>query len=198
MSDFSVTASAGLRASWLHIRSALAETPKAPSCTRHLPPVRGGGAEAATGLGAGLDAGFGAGAAASVNGAGTGAAASVRALTRAGARARAGAGAGAGAAATVSALAVSAAAGDWVQSHTNGWLVPAGNTDALVRVAVELAQSPTLLAQAREQARARVAHLDWQQIALQVEALMLQAAGASPSLDSVLRPAMAQRSAPLL
>ena len=68
-----------------------------------------------------------------------------------------------------------AAASDWVQSHTNGWLVPAGNADALVRVAVELAQSPTLLAQAREQARARVAHLDWQQIALQVEGLMLQA-----------------------
>ena len=66
------------------------------------------------------------------------------------------------------------------------------------RRAVELAQSPSLLAQARDQARSRVAHLDWQQIALQVEALMLQAAGASPSVDSVLRPAMVQRSAPLL
>jgi glycosyltransferase involved in cell wall biosynthesis len=91
-----------------------------------------------------------------------------------------------------------AAASDWVQSHTNGWLVPTGQEAAFVRVAVNLAQTPSLLAQAREQARSRVAHLDWQQIALQVETLMLQAAGASPAVDTLLRPAMAQRSAPLL
>jgi len=91
-----------------------------------------------------------------------------------------------------------AAASDWVQSHTNGWLVPAGNTDAIVRVAVELAQSPTLLAQAREQARARVAHLDWQQIALQVEALMLQAAGAVSSQETGRRLDLSQPSAPLM
>ncbi|MDO9133245.1 MAG: glycosyltransferase family 1 protein [Hydrogenophaga sp.] len=91
-----------------------------------------------------------------------------------------------------------AAASDWVHSHTNGWLVPEGQEAAFVRVAVTLAQTPSLLAQAREQARARVAHLDWQQIAMQVEALMLQAAGASLLVDTVLRPAMAQRSAPLL
>lgn len=91
-----------------------------------------------------------------------------------------------------------AAAGDWVQSHTNGWLVPAGQDAAFVRVAVNLAQSPWLLDQAREQARSRVAHLDWQQIAMQVEDLMLQAAGASPTVDAVLRTVMTQRSAPLL
>ncbi len=91
-----------------------------------------------------------------------------------------------------------AAASDWVQSHLNGWLVPAGQEAAFVRVALTLAQSPSLLAQAREQARSRVAHLDWQQIAAQVETLMLQAAGAFPAVDTVLRPATAQRSAPLL
>ncbi|MDP1688095.1 glycosyltransferase family 1 protein [Hydrogenophaga sp.] len=91
-----------------------------------------------------------------------------------------------------------AAAGDWVQSHVNGWLVPAGHEEAFVRVAVDLAKSPAMLALAREQARARVAHLDWQQIALQVEALMLQAAGASTALETVLRPAMPQGAAPLL
>lgn len=78
-----------------------------------------------------------------------------------------------------------AAAGDWVQSHVNGWLVPAGQDAAFVRVAKDLAQSPTLLSQARDQARARVAHLDWQQIAMQVESLMLQAAGAVPMLGKV-------------
>lgn len=82
-----------------------------------------------------------------------------------------------------------AAASDWVQSHTNGWLVPAGHEAAFVSVAVNLAQSPALLAQAREQARSRVAHLDWQQIAMQVEALMLQAAGAS--LDTLTTPSKA-------
>ena len=70
-----------------------------------------------------------------------------------------------------------AAASDWVQSHTNGWLVPAGQEAAFVRVAVDLAQSPSLLSQARDQARSRVAHLDWQLIAMQVETLMLQAVG---------------------
>jgi glycosyltransferase involved in cell wall biosynthesis len=91
-----------------------------------------------------------------------------------------------------------AAASDWVQSHTNGWLVPAGQEAAFVRVAVDLAQSPSLLAQARDQARSRVAHLDWLQIAMQVETLMLQAAGASSTQDTPLHPGMVQRSAPLL
>jgi glycosyltransferase involved in cell wall biosynthesis len=85
-----------------------------------------------------------------------------------------------------------AAAGDWVQSHTNGWLVPAGQDAAFVRVAVNLAQAPTLLAQAREQARSRVNHLDWQQIATQVEALMLKAAGAPSTVNTLLRPAVVQ------
>lgn len=76
-----------------------------------------------------------------------------------------------------------AAAGDWVQSHSNGWLVPAGHEDAFLSVAVELAQNPSRLVAAREQARARVAHQGWQQIALQVEALMLQAMGAPPSMN---------------
>jgi glycosyltransferase involved in cell wall biosynthesis len=91
-----------------------------------------------------------------------------------------------------------AAASDWVQSHVNGWLVPAGHDAAFVRVAVTLAQAPALLAQTREQARARVAHLDWQQIALQVEALMLQSAGAHPSSAALHSPSMVQPSAPLL
>jgi glycosyltransferase involved in cell wall biosynthesis len=91
-----------------------------------------------------------------------------------------------------------AAAGDWVVSQSNGWLVPAGEVAAFVRVAVSLAQSPSLLVQARDQARARVAHLDWQQIAMQVEALMLQATGAASTVNAVPRRALAQRSAPLV
>jgi glycosyltransferase involved in cell wall biosynthesis len=80
-----------------------------------------------------------------------------------------------------------AAASDWVHSHTNGWLVPEGQEAAFVRVAVTLAQTPSLLAQAREQARACVAHLDWQQIAVQVEALMLRATSSSISADVLQR-----------
>lgn len=80
-----------------------------------------------------------------------------------------------------------AAAGDWVQSHTNGWLVPEGQEAAFVRVAVTLAQTPALLAQARAHARARVAHLDWQQIAMQVEGLMLRATSPSTSADVLQR-----------
>ncbi|MDM7942366.1 MAG: glycosyltransferase family 1 protein [Hydrogenophaga sp.] len=90
-----------------------------------------------------------------------------------------------------------AAASDWVQSHANGWLVPAGQQEAFMRVAADLARTPSLLAQAREQARARVAHLDWQQIAMQVESLMLQAMDPSTSADAVPRPAMAHGPAPL-
>lgn len=68
-----------------------------------------------------------------------------------------------------------AAAAEWVQTGVNGWTVPAGDAQAYVQTAVDLAREPRRLAEAAEQARASVEPLDWQRITLQVEALFLRA-----------------------
>lgn len=70
-----------------------------------------------------------------------------------------------------------AAAADWVRHQANGWLVPLGDDEAYPALAAGLAREPARLAQASALACAQVAQLDWQQIALQVEALFLQTLG---------------------
>ena len=70
-----------------------------------------------------------------------------------------------------------AAAADWVRHEGNGWLVPPGDDEAYPALAARLAREPDRLVQARTLACAQVAQLDWQQIALQVEALFLQTLG---------------------
>jgi glycosyltransferase involved in cell wall biosynthesis len=75
-----------------------------------------------------------------------------------------------------------AAAADWVRHEDNGWLVPLGGDEAYPALAASLAREPDRLVQARALACAQVAQLDWQQIALQVEALFLQTLGTPASL----------------
>jgi glycosyltransferase involved in cell wall biosynthesis len=74
-----------------------------------------------------------------------------------------------------------AAAADWVRHEANGWLVPLGDDEAYPALAAGLARDPARLAQASTLACAQVAQLDWQQIALQVEALFLQTLGTPAS-----------------
>ncbi len=74
-----------------------------------------------------------------------------------------------------------AAAADWVRHEGNGWLVPPGDGEAYPALAASLAREPARLVQARALACAQVAQLDWQQIALQVEALFLQTLGTPAS-----------------
>jgi glycosyltransferase involved in cell wall biosynthesis len=69
----------------------------------------------------------------------------------------------------------SAAAAEWVSTGHNGWTVPAGDPQAFVQTAVELARAPRQIAQAGQLARASVEPLDWSQITLQVEALFQRA-----------------------
>lgn len=66
-----------------------------------------------------------------------------------------------------------AAAGEWVKPDLNGWVVPAGDDQAYVDQARQLALAPARVTQAATQARAQVAQLDWQQIAAQVEGVFL-------------------------
>jgi glycosyltransferase involved in cell wall biosynthesis len=79
-----------------------------------------------------------------------------------------------------------AAAADWVHHDGNGWLVPLGDAEAFPALAARLAREPGRLAQASALACAQVAQLDWQQIALQVEALFLQTLGTpvSPAMPA--------------
>lgn len=83
-----------------------------------------------------------------------------------------------------------AAAGDWVRHDANGWLVPPQDESGLLAVATSLAQDPSRLAQARTLARAQVTDLDWRQIAVQVEGLMMQAAGYTPPAHPFAQPAL--------
>ena len=85
-----------------------------------------------------------------------------------------------------------AAAGDWVKSQCNGWLVPPHDEQGFLRVATSLAQNPSHLVKARALARAQVADLDWRQIALQVENLFLQAAGCTSATPVFTQPVLAR------
>lgn len=70
-----------------------------------------------------------------------------------------------------------AAAGDWVRSGHNGWLVDTDNATGFVRQAAALASEPTRVRAAASLARAQVAPLDWSQIARQVEDIFLRTTG---------------------
>ena len=85
-----------------------------------------------------------------------------------------------------------AAAGDWVKSQSNGWLVAPHDEQGFLRVATSLAQNPPLLVRARALARAQVEDLDWRQIAAQVENLFLQAAGCTAPTPVFARPVLAR------
>lgn len=64
-----------------------------------------------------------------------------------------------------------AAAQEWVEPGRCGWLVPAGDADAYVAKARQLAQQPVQISAARHPARIRMAQLDWAQIVVQVEGI---------------------------
>ena len=68
-----------------------------------------------------------------------------------------------------------AAARDWVQHGINGWLVPENNSDGFVDQAVVIFKTPNLLEQVTYSTRQQVVHLDWDQIAEQVESVFWDA-----------------------
>ena len=68
-----------------------------------------------------------------------------------------------------------AAARDWVQHDINGWLVPENNSDGFVDQAVAIFKTPNLLEQVTYSTRQQVVHLDWDQIAEQVESVFWDA-----------------------
>jgi glycosyltransferase involved in cell wall biosynthesis len=68
-----------------------------------------------------------------------------------------------------------AAARDWVQHGINGWLVPENNSDGFVDQAVAIFKTPNLLEQVTYSTRQQVVHLDWDQIAEQVESVFWDA-----------------------
>ena len=68
-----------------------------------------------------------------------------------------------------------AAARDWVQHGINGWLVPENNSDGFADQAVAIFKTPNLLEQVTFSTRQQVVHLDWDQIAEQVESVFWDA-----------------------
>ena len=68
-----------------------------------------------------------------------------------------------------------AAARDWVQHGINGWLVPENNSDGFVGQAVAIFKTPNLQEQVTFSTRQQVVHLDWDQIAEQVESVFWDA-----------------------
>ena len=68
-----------------------------------------------------------------------------------------------------------AAARDWVQTGVNGWLVPENYPEGFALQAVEIFKSPSLLAQVTQSTRQQIVRLDWDQIAEQVESVLLDA-----------------------
>jgi glycosyltransferase involved in cell wall biosynthesis len=68
-----------------------------------------------------------------------------------------------------------AAARDWVQPNVNGWLVAENNPEGFVEKAVSLFQQPELLDQVTQSTRHQLVHLDWDQIAEQVEGVFWNA-----------------------
>jgi glycosyltransferase involved in cell wall biosynthesis len=68
-----------------------------------------------------------------------------------------------------------AAAKDWVQTGINGWLVSENNQDGFAAQAVSILEQPLVLDQVTQSTRQRVIHLDWGQIAEQVEMVLWDA-----------------------
>jgi len=68
-----------------------------------------------------------------------------------------------------------AAARDWVQTGTNGWLVAENNPEGFAVQAVTIFNSKDLLDQITQSTRQQVVHLDWDQIAEQVESVFWDA-----------------------
>jgi len=80
-----------------------------------------------------------------------------------------------------------AAASDWVKPEVNGWLVPESQPEMYVTTAVRVVQSAATLQRVAASTRAQVGQLDWQEIAEQVESVLLGAIDAAPDQRSVLR-----------
>ena len=68
-----------------------------------------------------------------------------------------------------------AAARDWVQTGINGWLVAENNPEGFAAQAVTVFSSKDLLGQITQSTRQQVVHLDWDQIAEQVESVFWDA-----------------------
>jgi len=68
-----------------------------------------------------------------------------------------------------------AAARDWVQTGVNGWLVAENNPEGFAAQAVTVFNSKDLLDQITQRTRQQVVHLDWDQIAEQVESVFWDA-----------------------
>ena len=68
-----------------------------------------------------------------------------------------------------------AAARDWVQTGINGWLVAENNPEGFAAQAVNIFNSKDLLGQITLSTRQQVVHLDWDQIAEQVESVFWDA-----------------------
>ena len=68
-----------------------------------------------------------------------------------------------------------AAARDWVQTGINGWLVAENNPEGFAAQAVTIFNSKDLLDQITQSTRQQVVHLDWDQIAEQVESVFWDA-----------------------
>ena len=68
-----------------------------------------------------------------------------------------------------------AAARDWVQTGINGWLVAESNPEGFAAQAVDLFNSKDALDRITQSTRQQVVHLDWDQIAEQVESVFWDA-----------------------
>jgi glycosyltransferase involved in cell wall biosynthesis len=68
-----------------------------------------------------------------------------------------------------------AAARDWVQPDVNGWLVAEDNPEGFAAQAVSLFKENGLLDRVTQSTRQQVVHLDWDQIAEQVETVFWNA-----------------------
>jgi len=68
-----------------------------------------------------------------------------------------------------------AAARDWVQTGINGWLVAENNPEGFAAQAVTIFNSKDLLEKITQSTRQQVVHLDWDQIAEQVESVFWDA-----------------------
>jgi glycosyltransferase involved in cell wall biosynthesis len=68
-----------------------------------------------------------------------------------------------------------AAARDWVQTDVNGWLVSESQPENFVAKAIEIFKSETLLDDVTNSTRQQIVHLDWDQIAEQVESVFWDA-----------------------
>lgn len=68
-----------------------------------------------------------------------------------------------------------AAARDWVQTDVNGWLVSESQPENFVAKAIEIFKSETLLYDVTNSTRQQIVHLDWDQIAEQVESVFWDA-----------------------